>query len=112
MSGDVKSRILAAIAGFKPKAIEIPELGGTVYVRPLSLAGMSLVQSLPANAIGDRLSAMIADCLCDENGKRLFAGDEAGIANDLPGDVARRIIDAINAQSSASDKDVGIAAGE
>ena len=103
-----KDRILAAIAAVQPVAVEVPELGGTVYVRPLTLAGMSRFHAAVVQDATRGPAILIADCLCDASGTRLFtAADENHLA-DLPSRIAQRLVDAI---TSASGMDTAAAEG-
>lgn len=100
----LRDRILAATAAFKPVSVECPEVGCTLWVRPMSLAGVARVQ-----AAGDDTTkiavAMIVDCACDENGARLFTmADEAAIL-DLPSAVTNRLMDAVSKRDVGGDKE-------
>jgi hypothetical protein len=45
VSATIRDRVLATLERFAPKAVDIPPLG-TVYVRPLTVAGMSRLHRL------------------------------------------------------------------
>ncbi len=51
-----RDRILAALEKFAPTPVEVPELGGAVYVRPLSVLGMGKI----ARRTGDAAAAVAA----------------------------------------------------
>lgn len=36
-----RDRVLAAIQAFRPRPVDVPELGGTIYLRPLTVAGFA-----------------------------------------------------------------------
>lgn len=40
-----RARVLAALASFRPKEVHIEELGGIVYVRPVTVGGMSKIHA-------------------------------------------------------------------
>lgn len=110
MTTPTRDRILAAIGSFRPVAVEIPALGGTVHVRPLSLAGMARFQA--AKDEGRAPAIMILDCLCDEHGRRLLTdADEAALA-DLPSAVAQTLVEAITAASALTAEATEDAAGK
>ena len=68
----------------KPVPVEVPEWGGTVYVRPLMAWELDELElELAGGDTGQRDASnfrarLLAKCLCDEFGARLFADDEAG----------------------------------
>lgn len=43
-----RERILSALAKFGPRQVELPALGETVYVRPLTVAGMARIHGVSA----------------------------------------------------------------
>lgn len=106
-----REKILAAAKAFTPQPIEVPELGGTVYVRPLSLAGMARHLSEP-DRHGGAAMAMLLDCVCDETGARIFNRDDAVALAEMPENVARKLVEAINAASGLDAKAVDQAAGK
>ncbi len=96
--------IMAAANAFKPTVVDVPELGGKVFVRPLTLAGLSRVQA--ARSKDPLLGNLIAliDCLCDENGTRLFsAADEETLAQ-LPVSLANKLFEITTDVSALSPK--------
>ena len=141
----VKDRILAALQLFRPQPLDVPELGGTVYVRPLTVAGMARVHRhvADARAAADKARAaaaakpddadlvaaakqadhrqagandgtiplMLADCIVDEDGRRIFDdGDEDALAA-LPSRLGEQLLDAVNKVSALTANDPGAAAG-
>lgn len=88
-----RDKILAAASAFKPKAVEIPELGGTIYIRPLTLGGLSRFQQIVTKDVMRGSAQMLIECICDENGKPEFtAADEAAIM-DWPQHLAAKLVD-------------------
>lgn len=58
-------------------AVEVPEWGGTVHLRALTLAEMQEVEAKQAEAKGAAFVALVvAYGLCDAEGTRLFTSDE------------------------------------
>lgn len=51
-----RERVLSALAKFRPRPVDVPEFGGVVYVRPLTVAGMARIHALMADPM-DRLKA-------------------------------------------------------
>lgn len=91
----------------KPRPVDVPALGGTVYVRALSLAEAEAVGDLPNK---DRQIARgLAAAIVDQDGNRLFdPNNEADIAA-LPGpsfSSLRVLIDAANETNAATVADV------
>lgn len=68
----LKEQILAA-SDLKQEKVEMPEWGCTVYVRAMSAAERLVFVEKSGNT-GIRLCAQ---CLCDEQGNRLFTDEEA-----------------------------------
>ncbi len=119
MAGLTKDQILAAKDAV-PVAVEVPEWGGTVYVRPMSagerdrwegeLLDRSEKRKESISAATENLrAAFLAKCLCDENGEMLFGQDDDALnalaaknykAMDRAFDVAQRI-------NGMSDADIG-----
>lgn len=59
-----RDRVLAAIQAFRPRAVEVPELGGTIYLRPLTVAGFARLhrnRALFADAVVSARKALAAD---------------------------------------------------
>ncbi len=86
MTGLTKEQILA-VQDVQPVAVEIPEWGGTVYVRPMSAGerdrweGDLLERSEKrkegvAKAVENLRAVFLSKCLCDQDGKLLFGPDD------------------------------------
>jgi hypothetical protein len=100
-----KSKILAACATFRPIPVEVPELGGTVYIRPLSLGGMSAAQATMSKEPERFALLLIIDCVCDETGKRQFnKADEALILSEFPSGAAQTLVAKITEISALGPK--------
>ena len=75
---ELRAQVLAALAKFQPKAVEVPELESTLYVRPLTIAGMAKVHAIQGKDATRMPALMLIDCVVDEKGVTVFAdGDEA-----------------------------------
>jgi hypothetical protein len=98
-----KESILAA-ADLPIEPVDVPEWGGTLYVRTLSGAERdafesSTIDAKKSGAVLDNIRARLAvRALCDKDGNRLFADDDAdalgrksGKALDRIWDVAQRL---------------------
>lgn len=58
---NTRDRVLAAIQAFRPRAVDVPELGGTIYLRPLTVAGFARVhrnRSACADAVANARKAL------------------------------------------------------
>ena len=128
-----KARILAALAQFQAKAVEVPEMGGTVYVRPLTVAGMARIHAVmsdahellkasagegsePAKAgiisARERTSSiMLMDCVVDESGARIFEDADEAIVAAMPGRIAEVLLTAIEDIGGLTKDAPGIASG-
>lgn len=76
-----KEEILSNAATFKTREIEVPELGGTVFIRELSAVEYVRVMYLAGRlsmGMDERktYAEMAAYFLSDENGKRLFGDNQ------------------------------------
>ena len=86
MTGLTKEQILAA-QDAEPVAVEVPEWGGTVYVRPMSAGSRDRwegdlldraekrKQSITA-AVENLRAVFLSKCLCDQDGGLLFGSDD------------------------------------
>ncbi len=108
---NMREKILASTKDFRPQAIEVSELGGTVYIRPLTLAGLSKFQQILAKEPLRGPAVMILDCLCDETGTRLFSSDDEAAILEMPSAIAQKLIEAISKSSGLDEKSAGAPAG-
>ena len=96
-----REQILAQ-KNFGIKEIEVPELGGNVYIRKWS--GKDRAKFLQASIsvdggsvdvkyekIFDNMSLAVALSLCDETGARMFNDDEVELINELNSDAIQSI---------------------
>jgi hypothetical protein len=108
----LRDRVLQATASFRPKAIEIPELGGLVYVRPMTVGGVSKLVGLQKEDPGRASALMIIDGLCDEHGVRILTAADEQMVSEWPSHVGNKLIEAMNQASGLNDATaVGDAAG-
>ncbi len=104
-----RESLLASLKALRPTALEVPELG-TVYLRPLSLAGMSkLGESKDEKDRSKVILDVITECVCDEKGERLFTAEDRDAILQMPSGAATRIVEAVT--SGALDKSVKEATG-
>ena len=91
---------LASSVG-KIERIELPELGGHVYLRMLTLAQISVgeeVEGVEGEESGDRMLYQIAMSMCDPDGNRLWEDDpDAGAATikEMPFPAVDRLMKAV-----------------
>ncbi len=116
MVGLTKDQILA-VKDVEPVPVEVPEWGGTVYVRPMSagqrdrwegeLLDRSEKRKESIAAATENLRAgFLSKCLCDEHGEILFGPDDIdvlGAKNYRPIDRLFEVAQSIN---GLSDSDV------
>lgn len=108
----LRDRVLASTTSFKPVAVEAPELGGTVWVRPLTIAGVSRFQAIAQKEPARVPVTLLIECMCDEMGARLFtAADEAAVG-EIPSESARRIAEVITSISKLDPKGGPATSGE
>lgn len=94
-----RDKILAALAALKPAAVEVPELGGTVYVRPMTVGGVSRWQAEYAKDAVKGAALAIVDCLCDENGVAVLTAADVDLVAGWPASVGNALVDAIMVNS-------------
>lgn len=96
---DLKAQILAA-NDRRVQAVEVPEWGGPVFVRSLSLREVFEFErevKAAADDLARATAVQLAFYLGDEAGARLLTADEAAPLMDRNPLVIRRIIDAAQA---------------
>jgi hypothetical protein len=83
-----------------PTSVDVPQLGGSVYVLPFTTADIlgSSENKPPEEATEDQKRAWgVARCLCDEHGARIVMADNLAALDliaKLPWDASRRILEA------------------
>jgi hypothetical protein len=98
----------------KTEPVDVPEWGGTVYVRTMTGAERDLFESTLMKGEGKnrkvdsaniraRLSCL---CLVDESGERLFSDDEAERLGKKSADVLDRVFSVAQRLNGLSEKDV------
>lgn len=116
MSPLTRESILAA-TDLKTQAVEVPEWGGSVFVRVLTGTERDALElkfsSVKAGKRVDNLRGwVVALMACDESGKPLFSEKDAqalGAKNSIALD---RVMDAGMALNKVTDQDVKAAVGE
>lgn len=92
-----KHAILAAVPKPTVKAVDVPEWGGEVYIRSLSVGEVDRYESAvnqwtKGNSPGHGCRALlVAMGLCDESGKRLFTDADANGLSNHPDAVMQRL---------------------
>lgn len=99
---------MQAAASVKPKAVQVEALGGTVYVRALTVAEIEEQSEPAADGKPDkaRIARATARILCDENGQRFFdPSNDADVAliSALPWNVLKQISAASNELNGAGE---------
>ena len=92
-----RDRVLAAIHAFRPRAVEVKELGGTIYLRPLTVAGFARLhrsRSHHADAIAVAKKALEASPASDALKAKLAEAEEKSQQSD-DRDSIRMLSDAI-----------------
>ncbi len=106
-----RDALLASLKALRPTALEVPELGGTVYLRPLTLDAMSKL----SESKGDKdhqakvATTVLTACVCDESGVRLLTQEDSEAIMQTSAGAVTRIVEAAMAASTA--KSVKEAAG-
>lgn len=84
-----RDQIFAARSRVQTREVDVPELGGSVLIRIVSLAEMAEVQRAPQNGRPEtdamRLyPKLIALACCNEDGTPLFVGEDVKLLGTLP----------------------------
>lgn len=91
------------------KAVEVPEWGGTVYVRALTGGERDKLERMIASDSVNRAS-LAAMALCDTDGKRLFSEEDVKKLATKSGTALERIVSAtlsFNALTAEGEEDAG-----
>lgn len=102
-----RDQILAALAGFQSREVDVPELGGKVRVRPVSIEAVARL-----HRAGAASHQLIAEAVCDDTGALLFGAGDAEAIGRIPAGVAQRLMEAINEVSGLTPKASDEAAGK
>lgn len=97
-------------------ALDVPEWGGTVYLRPMEVGELddysnAVVRAKASGGLADFRSHLVAKCLCDEHGNRLFTDAEVGILARKNAVVMNRIYKACDDLNDISPRKVEEIAG-
>lgn len=115
----IRDQVLAALAKFQPKAVDVPALGGTIYVRPLTVVGMARVHAAqakgadgsPAVSPERAPTLMMIDCIVDESGEPIFSPSDEASVSSLPGNIASQLLEAIEEVSDLNSNGTKTATG-
>ncbi len=116
MTGLTKEQILA-VQDVKPVAVEVPEWGGTVYVRPMSagerdrwegelLDRSEMRKESIAKAVEDLRAVFLAKCLCDQDGTLLFGSEDLKALSGKSYRAVDRVYEAAQTINGLSEADV------
>lgn len=101
-----------AIDDLKVKMVEVsvPEWGGSVYLRPMTVRELDEYSNAVVRAkdkgLADFRSRLVAYCLCDANGVRLFSDDEVEALARRNAVVVNRLYEACDALNDITPKKV------
>ncbi len=76
-----------------PIKVEIPELGGWVFLRPLT---PKLAKSVSTGEGFDYAARLVESLVCDEHGNQLLTAEQV---DEIPADVIAKLVDAITKAS-------------
>lgn len=117
MASLTKAELLKAAASINVprEAVEVPELGGVVYLRGMTgrerdAWEQSLVQRRRGGRVDFRLenvrARLVCKCLVDEQGAQLLQDSDAEVLGGLRVDVLSRLYDVAQRLSGVTDEDV------
>lgn len=103
------------VADAKTYEIEVPEWGGEVYIRVMSVGERDANEldwlRNKDNGVPNFRSRFLARVLSDKEGKRLFNDDQVKELSKKSGDVMDRLFKLAMRYNSVTEEDVEIAAG-
>lgn len=107
-----RDSILAA-RDFDLVEVDVPEWGGSVYLRGLSSRDRDRFEAglAESNDMNNLRARLVVLALVDENGNRLFGDEEAAILGEKNAVVMGRLFDEVRNISGMSDEALGIAEG-
>ena len=91
--------------------LEIPGLG-EIFLRKLSGAGRDRYVAAMAREPELMSSELVVDCVCDENGKRIFSVDDVRAVAQMPMRMIEPIVDAVNEANRIGPADEAIEEAE
>lgn len=95
--------------------VEVPEWGGSVHLRPMTVAELdaysNAVMRAKGSGVDDFRSKLVACCLCDEKGNRLFSDKEVATLARKSGVVIDRLYRAADELNDVGPKKVEEVAG-
>lgn len=78
------------------KLIDVPELGGEVYIRMLTAGEREQWESMIESKAGELRARLAQLTLCDQDGKLLFIESDVKHLNSMPWFAIKRIVEAVN----------------
>lgn len=109
-----KDEIVASSGKVEVEELDVPELGGSVYVRAITSGERDGYEAGVMQLRGDKLvpklsnarAKLIVLALSDETGARLFKDDELAVIAALSARASQRIFDKARELAGLSDEDV------
>lgn len=95
----MKDKFMDAAKAFSPRAVRIGDLSCTIRPMTLSVMGKVRERQLANDEIGIARET-IKGCLCDDEGKQMFADDDDAIINEWPAEFVQTLLDAINGEDA------------
>lgn len=95
--------------------VEVPEWGGSVFIRPMTVSELddysNAVVRAKAKGLSDFRSKLVAYCLCDAKGERLYSDEEIQLIARHNAVVVNRLYEASDALNDISPRKVEAVAG-
>lgn len=106
-----KDQILAAASGFRREEVEVPEWGGSVWVREMAAAERdqwegTMVSRQGAERFKNLRALVVCLTVCDADGKRLFTDGEIEQVGKLPVSGIDRVFEAASKLNRLTKQDV------
>lgn len=96
--------------------VDVPEWGGSVFVKELSAAERDAFEAsmvkldrkgkVQGHNLANVRARLAVFALCDEDGKRLFGDDEAGILGEMSAAALQRVFEVAQRLSGISNEDM------
>lgn len=107
---DLDKSAILAVSDLEIVPVEVPEWGGTVYLKGMSGTDRDRVEMeasrIVKGAAGNFRALVVAKCLCDSKGVRMFADADIGALGEKSGKVLDRLFDTARKLSGMTPEDV------
>lgn len=99
MTRGMTAEEIGQLRDFRVQSVDVPEWGGTCYVRSLSLRDAQVFQDVSAGAARgtfttEDICKIVALTLCDEQGNRLFSQEQLDVLLERNFQAVKRLFDA------------------